>query len=997
MPTPTFKRLPLAQFAQLLQQFPFTRQVNTVHMHHTWRPNRAQFKGHETIFAMWRYHTQTNGWSDIAQHLTIDPQGFVWLGRDWNRPPASAAGHNGNDAFGPFMLEMIGDFDVGQDPFDGAQQETALNVVALVQSRFALPTSTLLFHHAMSSKPCPGSALDHAQVMADVDRCKKQFAAAASARSTTRSAAARGPFADEAGFVIAEAIAALTRAPLPVGEPADAELSHDEHLEAFEAPGNASRAAPNQPMARSSGLDPGTLAALRPHLVNLAAGHFSSDGEFTSTPADVDAIFEQHLPAALADSVRLQRPLRIMFFAHGGLVSEAKGLQGAAHQIDWWKANGVYPVFFIWETGLFATLGRILSEAGAQRGLDRGLGDLITDNFSDPIIEGLARAGGGRMIWNGMKLAAERAVDAPTATDAGGGARYVASRLKTFCDANSKAAIELHAVGHSAGSIFHSHFLKAAQELKVPTFESAQFLAPAVRVDVFNALLGSRIGDKRAVKSLSVFTMLKDFEKGDNCAGIYRKSLLYLVSNAFEDGSGAALLGLEESIRADAGLKRLFGLDGSTLSLGEVIWSKTAADAGRSASTATSHGDFDDDGPTMNSVLRRVLGKADADAIVEFPLARDLQPAASAWFDRIGPSANTTGAWANAGIAPAPAPYAPNNWQAPAVPFIAPIQPMPHPSVSGSGGQRRALCIGIDQYPNPAHRLAGCVADARAWSGALTQLGFSTALLLDRAATRAAIDAGLRNLIQSSRPGDVIVFQYSGHGTQVTDLNGDEDDGKDEALCPVDFAAGALYIDDDLKDVLATIPDGVNLTCFTDCCHSGTNTRFAGTLTPASRGAADRDERPRYVVATPEIEAAHAAYRARMGDQARAATTGTSPMREVKFAACQDREVAWESNGQGEFTVRAMQLLSGGIGAVSNQQFQDRLITAFGTAARQHPLLDCDRHAAARALLQPLMPSRNGEVAVQPAGSGVSGTVDAVLLAQTLASIQQLLLQLNAR
>ena len=996
MPTPTFKRLSLAQFAQLLYQFPFTRQINAVHMHHTWRPNHAQFKGHETIFAMWRVHTQTNGWSDIAQHITIDPEGFVWLGRDWNRPPASASGHNGNGTFGPFMFEMIGDFDVGQNPFDGAQKDTALNVIALVQSRFELPTSTLLFHNAMSPKSCPGSALDHAQVMAEVDKCRKQLAAASTAKSTTRSAAARGPFADESSFVMAEAIAALTRAPLPVAEPADAELSHDEHAEAFELPGNASRAASGQPMTRGSGLDASTLAALRPHLVNLAAGHFSSDGEFTSTPADVDAIFEQHLPAALAESTRLQRSLRIMFFAHGGLVSEAKGLQGAAQQIDWWKANGIYPVFFIWETGLFSTLGRILSEAAGQRGLDRGLGDLLTDNVSDRIIEGLARVGGGRMIWNGMKLAAERAVDAPTATDAGGGARYVASRLKAFCDANNKALIELHAVGHSAGSIFHSHFLRAAQELKVPTFESAHFLAPAIRVDTFHRLLGARIGDKAAVKSLCVFTMLKDFEKADNCAGIYRKSLLYLVSNAFEDERGDPLLGLDESINADAGLKRLFGLDGSTPSPGQVIWSKTASDAGRSASTATSHGDFDDDGPTMNSVLRRVLGKADADAIVDFPLARDVQPAAHAWFDRIGPDAGTTGARVNAGFAPAPVQYAPSAWQAPAAPFMSPIPPMPFLSV-GSGGRRRALCIGIDQYPNPAHRLAGCVADARAWSGALARLGFSTALLLDQAATRAAIDAGLRNLIQSSQPGDVIVLQYSGHGTQVEDLNGDEEDGQDEALCPVDFAAGALYIDDDLKEVLATIPDGVNLTCFTDCCHSGSNTRFAGTLVPDSTGAAARDERPRFVVATPDIQAAHKAFRASMGDQSRTVTIGASLMREVKFAACQDREVAWESNGQGEFTVRAMQLLASGIGGLSNQQFQDRLITAFGAAARQHPLLDCDRHAAARVLLQPLTPSRDGAVAELPSASATPGTVDPVLLAQALASIQQLLLQLSGR
>lgn len=92
MSTPTFKRLALDQFSQLLDQFLFKRQVNAVHMHHTWRPGRADFKGHDAIVSMWRFHTQPMGWRDIAQHITIDPHGFIWLGRNWNLPPASAAG-----------------------------------------------------------------------------------------------------------------------------------------------------------------------------------------------------------------------------------------------------------------------------------------------------------------------------------------------------------------------------------------------------------------------------------------------------------------------------------------------------------------------------------------------------------------------------------------------------------------------------------------------------------------------------------------------------------------------------------------------------------------------------------------------------------------------------------------------------------------------------------------------------------------------------------------
>jgi len=77
MGTPVFKRINLEKFAELLTQYPFKRQIDAVHMHHTWRPGHCDFRGHDTILGMWRFHTRDCGWSDIAQHITIDPDGFI--------------------------------------------------------------------------------------------------------------------------------------------------------------------------------------------------------------------------------------------------------------------------------------------------------------------------------------------------------------------------------------------------------------------------------------------------------------------------------------------------------------------------------------------------------------------------------------------------------------------------------------------------------------------------------------------------------------------------------------------------------------------------------------------------------------------------------------------------------------------------------------------------------------------------------------------------------
>jgi hypothetical protein len=167
MPRP-FYRLSRDEFADLLARFPFTRRITAVHMHHTWKPNHAQDRGLETIEGMWRYHTQELGWSDIAQHVTIDSLGFIWTGRNWNRAPASAAGFNGNSVAGPFMFEMIGDFDIGRDTLRDPQRRAVLEVIARIEKRFDLPAKSLHFHNEMSTKTCPGSSIQYEDILGEL-------------------------------------------------------------------------------------------------------------------------------------------------------------------------------------------------------------------------------------------------------------------------------------------------------------------------------------------------------------------------------------------------------------------------------------------------------------------------------------------------------------------------------------------------------------------------------------------------------------------------------------------------------------------------------------------------------------------------------------------------------------------------------------------------------------------------------------------------------------
>jgi hypothetical protein len=281
-------------------------------------------------------------------------------------------------------------------------------------------------------------------------------------------------------------------------------------------------------------------------------------------------------------------------------------------------------------------------------------------------------------------------------------------------------------------------------------------------------------------------------------------------------------------------------------------------------------------------------------------------------------------------------------------------------------GKAKALCVGIDAYPAP-NTLSGCVNDARDWAAALTALNFDVTLLVNQQATREAMLGSIRQLISDAKSGDVVVIQYAGHGTQVQDLNGDETDGLDEALVPVDFGTGSFLIDDDLRTVMVTIPDGVNVTCFMDCCHSGTNTRMLGPTPVTQKG----NSKARFIKMTPELTQAHVAFRSQTREGPAPPPRTSDGMLEVNFGACRPDQVAFESDGSGDFTHRAIPILRAGTDGLTNDGFLKRVIDAFGAAARQEPVLDCASPSALRPLLAPLIAGAGVMVAERTAdGTG---------------------------
>lgn len=145
---------------------------------------------------------------------------------------------------------------------------------------------------------------------------------------------------------------------------------------------------------------------------------------------------------------------------------------------------------------------------------------------------------------------------------------------------------------------------------------------------------------------------------------------------------------------------------------------------------------------------------------------------------------------------------------------------------------KRALCVGINNYPGTDNDLHGCVNDAHDWQQALLDRGFSVDTLTDSKATKKALVTSLEAKISSAQPGDILVFTYSGHGTWVPDTNGDEVDGRDEALVTYDIGSQGPLLDDTLSELFAGAQRGVRLIFISDSCHSGSVSRFLGKHEP---------------------------------------------------------------------------------------------------------------------------------------------------------------------
>ena len=130
-----------------------------------------------------------------------------------------------------------------------------------------------------------------------------------------------------------------------------------------------------------------------------------------------------------------------------------------------------------------------------------------------------------------------------------GGLRILAqkaARLLKGLPAGERKKWELHVVGHSAGSIFAAHAIELLGQLGM-AFRSLQLMAPAIRADLFKDTVMPAV--KAGLCPHPTMYALSDVGERDDSVGPYGKSLLYLVSNAFDGRRETPLVGMERFVR----------------------------------------------------------------------------------------------------------------------------------------------------------------------------------------------------------------------------------------------------------------------------------------------------------------------------------------------------------------------------------------------------------------------------------------------------------------
>jgi hypothetical protein len=321
------------------------------------------------------------------------------------------------------------------------------------------------------------------------------------------------------------------------------------------------------------------------HFINIDDGRYVTNGRYASP---TEAEMAETVKRLTGEGAGAKGYDHLVIYCHGGLnsVDDEASRIGAWQRRSIFTRNGIYNFHLMWGSDFvdeaFGAFSR--SQAGRAAGV---VGDILFET-------GAGRALGNR-AWRNMKQDASAAFSGDSDYD--GGFKGLPPLLRALDKAGGP---KLHLVGHSAGSIVLGRLLSALKRFGLSDLEigGIHLMAPACTVEFFNTHYSDYLAGRGALKladKLYIYAMSDELELKDTVGltgfpSPYGRSLLYLVSRAYEDVPKTPIAGME--IFA-SGLKPS---------------SKLKIDYARSAVTAsTSHGGFDNDAVTLTSIMGRIL------------------------------------------------------------------------------------------------------------------------------------------------------------------------------------------------------------------------------------------------------------------------------------------------------------------------------------------------------------------------------------------------------
>jgi len=191
-----------------------------------------------------------------------------------------------------------------------------------------------------------------------------------------------------------------------------------------------------------------------------------------------------------------------------------------------------------------------------------------------------------------------------------------------------------------------------------------------------------------------------------------------------------------------------------------------------------------------------------------------------------------------------------------------------------------------------------CEADALAMATIARSRGFRASVLLTKAAVRKAVLGHLKKAVRALQAGDIYCMTFAGHGGQIPDRNGDEEDNRDETWCLYD----AQLIDDELWAMWAQFRKGVRVLIVADCCHSGTIARVAPLMRPEFVGRVRFAPSPVIMMTYRAHKRFYDGLQKDLPPVEKTMKAGRGDPSLLGLTGCQDNQLASEGQDNGLFT-----------------------------------------------------------------------------------------------